>query len=575
MDVIELIKNDTDNSYLPKLLENDYFPFVSVVTPTYNRHHIIDIAVFNWKNFVYPSDKIEWIILDDSPRDSIKMFKKKIPKDDQRIKYYTCKKIDTIGKKRNKVNELAKGEIIVHMDDDDYYPPDSIINRVRALFTYSKQCVGSSSINCINLLDNTCFKTGGGLKDNTIITGEASLCYYKKFWEEKRYNEDVKNEECKEFLEDRIKDYIDLHSAFVMIAITHSKNMSDRVITNSINRYNFFNDLPVIVVNLLEKMQISIHKSLDGMSEAQDFVKQHYGKSYHEIIRKIEKLPMIVKSTSLISSYIEDIQPNEKIKDNSVIATYFPGSYYRTIQHTSENRLDYKILQIIHYLKEYYPYHTVRLYLWTDEKFIVDNIEVIPWYYFNKKLASDVVVMFDEYSHMNIINQQTNNDIVYVNLSNEDIVHSDYFLDKISRYDTFGNKNYIFKMNKITTAITINNLKYYYLGSGRELINNKIFTELHYNDLFKHYSEIHSYSYSRYDKDKNVLKDNDMNCEFFVLKRLNIPLMCYLLKLGIKYLRIDEEDLEDFGVLSIYDKLPDDYFKILEDKLKTVIKIMY
>ena len=130
-------------------------------------------------------------------------------------------------------------------------------------------------------------------------------------------------------------------------------------------------------------------------------------------------------------------------------------------------------------------------------------------------------------------------------------------------------------MNKITTAITINNLKYYYLGSGHELINNKIFTELHYNDLFKNYSEIHSYSYSRYDKDKNVLKDNDMNCEFFVLKRLNIPLMCYLLKLGIKYLRIDEEDLEDFGVLSIYDKLPDDYFKILEDKLKTVIKIMY
>ena len=82
MDVIELIKNDTDNSYLPKLLENDYFPFVSVVTTTYNRHHIIDIAVFNWKNFVYPSDKIEWIILDDSPRDSIKMFKKKLPKDD-------------------------------------------------------------------------------------------------------------------------------------------------------------------------------------------------------------------------------------------------------------------------------------------------------------------------------------------------------------------------------------------------------------------------------------------------------------------------------------------------------------
>ena len=72
MDVIELIKNDTDNSYLPKLLENDYYPMVSVVTPTFNRDHLFDIAIFNWKNFIYPEDKIEWIILDDSPRDSIK-----------------------------------------------------------------------------------------------------------------------------------------------------------------------------------------------------------------------------------------------------------------------------------------------------------------------------------------------------------------------------------------------------------------------------------------------------------------------------------------------------------------------
>ena len=50
--------------------------------------------------------------------------------------------------------------------------------------------------------------------------------------------------------------------------------------------------------------------------------------------------------------------------------------------------------------------------------------------------------------------------------------------------------------------------------------------------------------------------------------------MCYLLKLGVKYLRIDEEDLREFGVLSIYDKVPQNYLKLLDEKLKTVIKIM-
>ena len=572
MNVIELIKNDTDNSYLPKLLENDYYPMVSVVTPTFNRDHLFDIAVFNWKNFIYPADKMEWIILDDSSRDSIKKLKKKLPRDDSRIKYYTCKKINTIGKKRNKANELATGEIIVHMDDDDYYPPDSIINRVRALLTYSKQCVGCSGINCINLLDNTCFKTNGGLKDNTIIAGEASFCYYKKFWQDQRYDEDVMGEECKAFLENRTNDYIDLHSAFVMVAITHSKNMSDRVIKDSINRFNFFNDLPVSVVNLLETLQIRIHEGLEGMSEAKDFVRQHYGKPYKEILQKIDRLPNYVKSTSLMSSYIEDIQPVEDIKDDSVIATYFPGIYYRTISYVNKNNFNYRILQIINYLNDYHSGRSIRLYVWTDEKFNVNNIEFIPWYYFNKKVASDYTVVFDEYSH--VANIHNSNHITYVNLSNEDIVHSEEFLKKINNYDTFGNKNYIFKTAKLTKALPINNLKYYYLGLGTELSNNKIFTETHYNELFINYTEIHSYSYCRFDKEQSVLPDDDINCEFFVLKKLNIPLMCYLLKLGIKYLRIDEEDLKEFGILSIYDNLPPNYLKLLDEKLKTVIKIM-
>ena len=31
----------------------------------------------------------------------------------------------TLGKKRNLMHEKSKGDIIVYMDDDDYYPPDT------------------------------------------------------------------------------------------------------------------------------------------------------------------------------------------------------------------------------------------------------------------------------------------------------------------------------------------------------------------------------------------------------------------------------------------------------------------
>ena len=49
MESVKLVKNDTDNSYLPDLKENDYFPMVSVVTPTFERYHLFDIAIFTYR----------------------------------------------------------------------------------------------------------------------------------------------------------------------------------------------------------------------------------------------------------------------------------------------------------------------------------------------------------------------------------------------------------------------------------------------------------------------------------------------------------------------------------------------
>ena len=40
-----------------------------------------------------------------------------------------------LGRKRNFMHEKSKGEIIVYMDDDDYYPPDRVnhaVNRLRS-----------------------------------------------------------------------------------------------------------------------------------------------------------------------------------------------------------------------------------------------------------------------------------------------------------------------------------------------------------------------------------------------------------------------------------------------------------
>ena len=43
------------------------YPTVSVLTPTYNRKEFIELCIFNLKNQLYPLNKLEWFVLDDSP----------------------------------------------------------------------------------------------------------------------------------------------------------------------------------------------------------------------------------------------------------------------------------------------------------------------------------------------------------------------------------------------------------------------------------------------------------------------------------------------------------------------------
>ena len=38
-----------------------------------------------------------------------------------------------LGRKRNLMHEKSKGEMIVYMDDDDFYPPNRVSHAVRRL----------------------------------------------------------------------------------------------------------------------------------------------------------------------------------------------------------------------------------------------------------------------------------------------------------------------------------------------------------------------------------------------------------------------------------------------------------
>jgi glycosyltransferase involved in cell wall biosynthesis len=107
---------------------NKKYPFVSICTPTFNRRPFVPMMLKCFEHQTYPKDRIEWIIIDDGT-DKIEDLVKHIPQ----VKYFKYDEKLTLGKKRNLSNEKSIGEIIVYMDDDDYYPPERVSHAVETL----------------------------------------------------------------------------------------------------------------------------------------------------------------------------------------------------------------------------------------------------------------------------------------------------------------------------------------------------------------------------------------------------------------------------------------------------------
>ena len=49
---------------LDTTLKDDDLPYVSIITPTYERRKLFSIALHNFYNFYYTQNKLEWIIVD-------------------------------------------------------------------------------------------------------------------------------------------------------------------------------------------------------------------------------------------------------------------------------------------------------------------------------------------------------------------------------------------------------------------------------------------------------------------------------------------------------------------------------
>ena len=112
---------------------------VSILTPTYNRRAFIPGLIKCVMSQTYTN--LEWVILDDGEEEIADLV---VGIHFVRYIRLNCKL--TLGEKRNRLNDLARGRILINFDTDDYHMPDRIAKSVAALDNSSCLIAGSSSM---------------------------------------------------------------------------------------------------------------------------------------------------------------------------------------------------------------------------------------------------------------------------------------------------------------------------------------------------------------------------------------------------------------------------------------------
>lgn len=192
---------------------------VSLCTPTYNRRAFIPIMLKCIENQTYPKNLIEWIIVDDG-EDKIEDLVCDIPY----IKYYKTEKMN-IGEKRNLINKYSRGEILIYIDDDDYYPPERISHVVETLTENRELCVGSSLMHLYFPDLDKIYEFGPYGKYHATA---ATLGFKRELLNKTAYNDNDARAEEKFFLKKWTIPLKQLNPKKTILVITHSKNTVDK-----------------------------------------------------------------------------------------------------------------------------------------------------------------------------------------------------------------------------------------------------------------------------------------------------------------------------------------------------------
>tara|TARA_B100001758_G_C18301484_1_gene552635 strand:+ start:289 stop:1110 length:822 start_codon:yes stop_codon:yes gene_type:complete len=206
-------------------------PFISLITATYNRREFFPNIIRCVLAQTYPLHRMEWVIIDDG-QDCIEDLIKPYLEDNKKNKglkfrYYYSKDKIKLGRKRNMLNEHAKGDIIVCLDDDDFYPPVRVSHAVTQLEKKKKFLIaGCSTLHCYYNHVKEIYQYGPyGPYHGT----NATFAYRKEYLKNHHYEDHAEQAEEAFFTNKFSEPLIQLDPYKTMLCIVHNHNTFDKV----------------------------------------------------------------------------------------------------------------------------------------------------------------------------------------------------------------------------------------------------------------------------------------------------------------------------------------------------------
>jgi len=169
----------------------------------------------------YPKDRMEWIIIDDGT-DKIEDLVAHIPQ----VRYFKYDNKLTLGKKRNLAHEKSTGEVIVYMDDDDYYPPERVSHAVEVLKNNpTVLCAGSSEMHIYFKHIDKMYKFGPYTPNHATA---ATFAFKRDLLKLTSYDETACLAEERHFLKEYTIPFVQLDTTKTILVFAHEQNSFDK-----------------------------------------------------------------------------------------------------------------------------------------------------------------------------------------------------------------------------------------------------------------------------------------------------------------------------------------------------------